>query len=251
MSSNMVWVIGANGLLGKSVTLHLLAQGATVIATDICMDGFMGTSDRSELQSKGTLHTGIVDINNTQTIEVLIKRFENINSVVNCAYPRNANYGLHFFDVKTESFNDNVNLNLGGAFTVLRLLAKRFKETGKPTSIVNIASIYGVVSPSFDIYEDTLMTTPVEYACIKSALIHLTKYVVKYVNDSRFRVNIVSPGGLEDGQPEAFLEAYQQKCLGKGMLEAKDVVGTIAFLLSPDSRYINGQNIIVDDGFTL
>ena len=72
-----------------------------------------------------------------------------------------------------------------------------------------------------------------------------------YVADSRFRVNLVSPGGILDKQPDSFLQAYQHKTLGKGMLDPTDVTGAIAFLLSDHARFINGQNIVVDDGFTL
>ena len=95
------------------------------------------------------------------------------------------------------------------------------------------------------------MTMPVEYAAIKSALIHLSKYAAAYVADSRFRVNLVSPGGITDKQPDSFLQAYKAKTLGKGMLDATDVTGAITFLLSDHARYTNGQNIVVDDGFTL
>ncbi len=95
------------------------------------------------------------------------------------------------------------------------------------------------------------MTMPVEYAAIKSALIHLSKYVVAYMNDSKFRVNVVSPGGILDKQPEEFIEAYKKETLGKGMLNVSDVVGSILYLLSDSAQYVNGQNLIVDDGFSL
>nr|WP_309545116.1 SDR family oxidoreductase [Legionella pneumophila] len=78
-----------------------------------------------------------------------------------------------------------------------------------------------------------------------------SKYVTKYISDSNFRVNTVSPGGIYDNQQQAFLHAYQQKSFGKGMLNVHDVTGSILFLLSEHSRYVNGQNLIVDDGFSL
>ena len=117
--------------------------------------------------------------------------------------------------------------------------------------MVNIASVYGVVAPKFGIYNDTTMTMPVEYAAIKAAIIHLTRYVTAYIKDSRFRVNTVSPGGIMDNQPADFTNAYRKETHGRGMLDAEDVVGTILFLLSNHSRFVTGQNIIIDDGFTL
>jgi NAD(P)-dependent dehydrogenase (short-subunit alcohol dehydrogenase family) len=95
------------------------------------------------------------------------------------------------------------------------------------------------------------MTMPVEYAAIKSGLIHLSKYVTKYVSNSNFRVNVVSPGGIFDHQPSDFLKAYKDETFGKGMLDVKDVLGTIVFLLSSMSDLVNGQNIVVDDGFSV
>ena len=95
------------------------------------------------------------------------------------------------------------------------------------------------------------MTTPVEYAAIKSAIIHLTKYMAKYLRGKNIRVNAISPGGILDQQPQSFLDAYQDFCCSKGMLDASDLQGVLLFLISPMSQYVNGQNIIVDDGFTL
>jgi NAD(P)-dependent dehydrogenase (short-subunit alcohol dehydrogenase family) len=129
--------------------------------------------------------------------------------------------------------------------------AKYFSRTNEPFSLVNISSVYGVISPKFEIYNNTPMTMPAEYAVIKSSLIHLSKYVTKYVGNSSFRVNLVSPGGIIDNQPASFLEAYKEHTMGKGMLYVDDILGSILYLLSDDSKYVNGQNIIVDDGFTL
>jgi len=129
--------------------------------------------------------------------------------------------------------------------------ASYFIRTEKAFSLVNVSSVYGVIAPKFEIYENTAMTMPVEYAAIKSGLIHLSKYVAKYISNSMFRVNVVSPGGLYDGQPESFLQKYKDNTFGKGMLNVDDVLGSIIFLLSDNSLSINAQNIIVDDGFTV
>jgi len=65
------------------------------------------------------------------------------------------------------------------------------------------------------------------------------------------RVNAISPGGILDGQPSSFLKKYNDKCLTKGMLDKKDINGTLVFLLSDMSTYVNGQNIVIDDGFSV
>ncbi|MNI21023.1 Glucose 1-dehydrogenase B [compost metagenome] len=149
------------------------------------------------------------------------------------------------------SFNENISLHLGSAFLFTQQCASYFKAHETAFSLVNISSIYGVVAPKFDIYNNTKMTMPVEYAAIKSAIQHLSKYAVAYVNDSRFRVNNVSPGGIFDNQPETFCQAYKSHTHGAGMLDVTEIIGSIMFLLSEQSRYVTGQNIIVDDGFSL
>jgi NAD(P)-dependent dehydrogenase (short-subunit alcohol dehydrogenase family) len=95
------------------------------------------------------------------------------------------------------------------------------------------------------------MTVPVEYAAIKSGLIHLTKYMAKYFKGMNIKVNTLSPGGIFDNQPESFLKNYKDNCSNKGMLDKSDLKGTLIYLLSDMSQYVNGQNIIVDDGFIL
>ena len=95
------------------------------------------------------------------------------------------------------------------------------------------------------------MTSPIEYTAIKAGVIAITKWLAVYCKNKSIRINCVSPGGILDQQPQSFLEKYRDSCLSKGMLDAEDVIGTIQFLLSDKSRYINGQNIVVDDGWSL
>ena len=92
---------------------------------------------------------------------------------------------------------------------------------------------------------------PVEYAAIKASLIHLTKYMAKYYKGMNIRVNTLSPGGIFDNQPTAFLEAYRKQCLNKGMLDKSNNCGTLVYFLSDMSQYVNGQNIVIDDRFCL
>ena len=236
LKEKIIIVTGGNGLLGKKFCKILEQNNAVVIPADI-------NSQHYKLDI--TSEESILDL-----INKVSNKYEKIDGWVNCAYPRNKNYGRHIFDVKISDFNENVNMNLGGYFLCCQQIAKYFVNQGYG-NIVNIASIYGVTAPRFEIYDNTEMTMPVEYAVIKSGLIHLTKYLAKYLKGKNIRVNSLSPGGILNNQAESFLEAYKTYCLNKGMLDADDMCGTLIYLLSDMSKFVNGQNIVIDDGFCL
>ena len=92
---------------------------------------------------------------------------------------------------------------------------------------------------------------PVEYSAIKSALIHLNKYMMAYYKGSKIRFNWISQGGILSDQPEEFLCKYNAYGQIKGMLSPNDIAKTLVYLLSPSAEYINGQNIVVDDGWSV
>ena len=253
LKNKKILVIGAAGLLGIGLVKQLLMEGAEVVATDINIDLLKKRLNSLDIEQYSAAVTFVnVDFSDKDEVK---KLFEDVGGsltgAVNCAYPRNKNYGKHFFDVDVNDFNENVSINLGSSFLFMQECARYFKSNTNEFSLVNISSIYGVVAPKFELYNNTDMTTPVEYAAIKSALIHLSRYVIKYVADSKFRINLVSPGGIYDEQPDGFLDAYKKETFGKGMLDVADVLGAIIFLLSSSSKFVNGQNIIVDDGFSI
>ena len=252
LKNKVVVITGGAGLIGKEFIKAIVENNGIAIIADI--NEKIGQEAKEvlskELNSKNMDFVKL-DITSKDSLEACIKYLYNrIDALVNNAYPRNKHYGRHFFDVEYGDFIENLGLNLGGYFLASQQFAGYFKKQGYG-NIINICSIYGVVAPRFEIYKDTYMTTPVEYAAIKSGLIHLTKYIAKYFQGMNIRVNALSPGGIFDNQPESFLEKYKEKCLNKGMLDNSDLKGTLVYLLSDMSKYVNGQNIIVDDGFSL
>lgn len=253
MNGKTIVIAGAAGLLGKELVSALLASGANVVALDRNEHSLQSLEETWPNETR--LSCVVVDIADAESINRAFtfaeEKYSVVDGAINTAYPRNSRYGNKFFDVTYADFCENTTLNLGCYFLFMQQCAKYFNEKKRDFSLVNISSIYGVVAPRFQIYTGTEMTMPVEYAAIKSALIHLSKYVIAYVDNSQFRINVVSPGGILDKQPQEFLEAYKKQTLGKGMLDVADVAGPVIYLLSDLSQYINGQNLIVDDGFTL
>ena len=212
LNNQVVVITGGAGLIGKEFVKAVVENGGIAVIADINEDiGNRTKKDISEELNTSNVDFVKLDITSKdslqEAIEYLDEKYSRIDALVNNAYPRNKNYGKHFFDVEYEDFVENVGLNLGGYFLASQQFANYFKDQGYG-NIINISSIYGVIAPRFEIYNDTQMTTPVEYAAIKSALIHLTKYMAKYFKGMNIRVNSISPGGILNNQPEEFLKAY-------------------------------------------
>lgn len=254
LDGKRIVVTGGAGLLGRGFCRGIAEQGGFVIVAD--RDCVAASTVVNELnRALGECAAPFpLDITDTESVRSLItfleERFGGADGVVNNAYPRNANYGRRVEEVAYEDFCENLSLHLGGYFLVMQQFALLFKRRGRG-SIVNMGSIYGETPPRFSIYEGTTMTTPPEYAAIKAGVHQLTRYFAQYFKKDGVRVNTLSPGGIEDGQPESFLNAYASFCGTKGMLEPGDIVGALLFLLSDASRYVTGRNLVVDDGFSL
>jgi len=254
LQGKTILIVGGAGLIGKSIVDAAINAGANVVALDADERGLEALRSANE---NYTLLTIVVNLLDSASIENALHdahdRFSGIDGAVNATYPRNAQYGRHFFEVQYADFCENTSMHMGGYFLFMQSCARYTLEMRKHFSLVNLSSIYGSMAPRFDIYADTGMTMPVEYSAIKAGIENMTLYINAYMKgrNSGFRANCVSPGGVFAGQNEIFVERYAKHCLDKGMLEPVDVAGAIIFLLSDASRYLAGQNLIVDDGFSI
>lgn len=255
LKNKTVVITGGAGLLGQEFVRAVIENNGFAIIADINIDNANQVVEqiKKQLNTENIEFIGL-DITSLESVKNVIEKVSikhgKIDAVVNNAYPRNKNYGRIFEEVTYFDFCENVNIHLGGYFLVSQQFAEFFKKQGWG-NVINISSIYGVVAPRFEIYNETKMTMPVEYAAIKSAVIHLTKYMAKYYKGRKIRFNCLSSGGILDNQPVSFIDSYKQHAINKGMLDKADLKGALAFLLSDFSLFINGQNIIVDDGWSL
>lgn len=257
LQDKVVIVIGGAGQLGQAFTKAIARHGGTCVLADIDLDRAAAATAKVATEAgiaSDRLVAERVDITSKASLQELIgqvvDRFGRVDAVVNNAYPHNKQYGRKLEEVEYADFCENINLHLGGYFLSTQQFALFFKRQGFG-HVINISSIYGVVAPRFEIYDNTPMTMPVEYAAIKSALQHLSVYFMRYYKGLDIRFNCLVPGGILDHQPEAFLAAYRKYGQTKGMLVPDDLTGALVFLLSDLSRYVNGQNLIVDDGWSI
>lgn len=253
IANKVIVITGGAGRIGSEFVRALTSSGAVAVVADANEAAGCALSDEIK-HAGGFAEFCMLDITSKESAQNLIasihEKYGRIDALVNNAYPRNSRYGRKFEEVSYDDFCENVGMHIGGYFLMAQQFGKYFQEQGYG-NIINMASIYGVVAPRFEVYDDTPMTMPVEYAAIKSGVIHLTRYLAKYFKGCNIRVNCISPGGILDDQPELFLEKYAKYAMSKGMLDPQDISGTLLYLISDLSAFVNGQNIVVDDGWTL
>ena len=146
-----------------------------------------------------------------------------------------------------------MSVNIDGMFLTAQAVGKQMVAQGRGGSIIQTASIYGVMAPDHRIYEgsfylDRKINTPAVYTASKAAVIGLTKHLATYWADKGIRVNTLTPGGTESGQNDEFKNRYAQRVPMNRMARADEMVGALLFLASDAASYVTGQNIIVDGG---
>jgi len=162
-----------------------------------------------------------------------------------------------FEDFPEEVFREVVDVNLIGTFLMCQAVGKRMVAAGKGGSIVNIGSIYGMVSPVQDIYAYKKELTgvpfvkPVAYSAAKSGIYNLTRYLATYWGKKNIRVNTLTLSGVaRDTQDKQFQQNYCNRRPSGRMANEDEYNGVIVFLASDASRYMTGSNVIVDGGWT-
>lgn len=246
LRKRIVVVVGGSGLIGSEIVKGLSDLGAKVYIAD--------TDEKAakKIKAKGVqfVHLDITSEDSIcGTLNKIYRKAKKIDVLINCAYPRTSDWGLKLENVPFDSWKDNVNSHLGGYFLCSKVAADLMKKRAQGT-IINFASIYGVVAPDFNIYQGSKMTMPVAYSAIKGGVIAFTKYMATYYAKYNIRANVISPGGVFNGQDSSFVKKYAMKTPLRRMANPKDIVGAAIFLSSEASSYITGQNFIVDGGWS-
>ena len=179
-----------------------------------------------------------------------IKKFKKIDYTIHSCYPKTKNWNKKFEFLDQYSLNKNILDHLGGSIIYSQRFIKYFLRKGAG-KLIHISSIQGISAPKFDHYKGLKMISPISYNAIKSGVISVTKYLAKAYGKKNIQINCISPGGLLDNQPKTFVKRYRKSFLSKGLLDPEDLHSAIFFLLNNDSKLINGQNIVIDDGWSL
>ena len=251
LEEKVVLITGATGRLGSAFSHSIVEAGGRVFLVDL--NEIKGEELAKMLGKENVpfLAEDITTLNGIQEgIAACVSKFGKVDAVIHAAYPHSVGWGASLENLKPEHLFEDLNKQLGGAILLSQQVIKQFQQQGFG-QLIHISSILGIAAPKFEHYEATSMHSPIEYSAIKSGIISITRWLAKRYRQQNIRVNCISLGGLLDQQPESFLERYQASCNSKGMLDAQDVAGAILFLLSEQSAFITGQNIIIDDGWSL
>lgn len=254
LKNKVAVVTGAAGLLGAEFVKALSQNDAIVIAADIAKDRGNKLEQFCKRQ-KTKVAFKKLDITDEKSISGLInfadRKYKKIDIWVNSAYPKTEDWGMKLESIPAISWRENVDSHLNGYCFCCRLAAEYMKEKKHGGSIINLASIYGILGPDFSIYENTNMTMPAAYSAIKGGIISFTKYLASYYGNHNIRVNCVSPGGVLSAQPKVFIEKYNKKAPLGRMADKEDIAGAIIYLASDGARYVTGHNLVVDGGWTI
>lgn len=233
-----VFITGANGQLGQALVTEL-SSDYHVICSDMSRDS---TKNQGEDFFE-------LDVTDAKAVDSVITKV-NPDVLIN-----NAGISLFssYLDRTPSELRAVFDVNLAGAINAINSFARVNDVRSSERSILNVGSLYGVVSADPRIYTDCNRNSPEIYAATKAGVIQITKYYCVHLRDKGIRVNAISPGGIfnpESPQGPDFVENYSFRCPTGRMAEASEVASAARFLISQQASYINGHNLIVDGGFS-
>ena len=265
LSGKTALITGGAGLLGTQHAAALAEVGATVVLSDINAGALEHSAARiQEMGFGSSLIVRQMDVTSEASVsalqETMLSQNRHIDILVNnAAIDAKVQDGamsleksrLEYFDVA--EWDRQIKVGLTGAMICARVFGSKMAERGKGV-IVNVASDLSVFSPDQRLYKQDGLppelqpVKPVSYSVIKTGLIGLTRYLATYWADQGVRCNALSPGGVKNGQNDAFVRRLTSLIPAGRMADADEYRAAMQFLCSDASAYMNGQNLVVDGG---
>ena len=245
-------VTGALGQLGRVYAEGLAERGMQVASFDV-----------AEGEVAEGVRTYEVDITDRDAVERAVREVETEwgvphvlvnNAALDSPPDAPAEEVGPFEDYPEASFDAVMDVNVKGTLLCCQAIGGAMAREGRG-SIVNVSSVYGLLSPVQDLYEfrrarGETFVKPVAYSVSKSAILNLTRYLATYWGGSGVRVNTLTLAGVWNDQPEEFLEAFAARSPLGRMLDAREALGAVVFLASDASSYVTGSNVVVDGGWS-
>jgi NAD(P)-dependent dehydrogenase (short-subunit alcohol dehydrogenase family) len=266
LEGRVIVITGATGLLGRKHAEAIACYGGTPILLDLSQETVDDFANELNEKYKVNSVGFAVDITNEKAIEnnvkQLIENFGKIDGLVSNAannpkvedskevnFSRLENFSL-------DIWNDDISVGLTGAFLCAKHYGFEISKNPNGGSIINISSDLGLIAPDQrlyakdDIADDKQNVKPVTYSVVKTGLIGLTRYLATYWADKNVRCNAMCPGGVENGQSNDFLQEVSLRIPMSRLAQADEYQGTLLWMLSDASSYLNGAIVPIDGGRT-
>jgi len=263
LSGKVAVVTGGMGQLGVEYSVALAERGVKVAILDMAMAPRVESASLTKLMRKMSVKCFHVNITKRGDVEKGLKAIRKLwgtphilinNAAIDSPPDAPGSEVGPFENYPESSFDKVMDVNVKGTLLCCQVIGGAMAEARRG-SIVNISSIYGILSPCQDIYEfrrkkGETFYKPVGYSVSKSAIVNLTRYLATYWAKKGVRVNTLTPSGIFNNQPREFLEAYCKRVPMGRMADANEMNGAIIFLCSDASSYMTGSNLVVDGGWT-
>jgi NAD(P)-dependent dehydrogenase (short-subunit alcohol dehydrogenase family) len=250
-------ITGAAGLLGEQHAIALSDFGASVVLTDLRTERCEHTAAQIRARNQVQAVAWPCDVTQRPSWQALLEwvmsRFGRIDILVNNAAftteSRSANYDAPFQDFPLQDWQQILAVNLTGTFLGCQVIGRQMLAQ-RSGSIINMASLYGVVSPHHRMYPETGIHQPAAYSVSKAGVIALTRYLATLWAEQGVRVNCITPGGVYNQHPDLFASRYAGLSPMGRMAHRDELRGALIYLASAASAYCTGHNLIVDGGWT-
>lgn len=263
LSGRTAIVTGGGGILGRGFCEVLAAYGANVAVFDVNDATAAQTLDAIRAGSPSAKAIAVAcDVSSaasvTSAVARVVNEFGSIDILHNNAASKTgdlAGFFASFEDYTLETWREIMGVNIDGMFLMAQAVGKQMIAQGRGGSIIQTASIYGMVGPDQRIYEGSqylgrAINTPAVYSTSKAAVIGLTRHLASYWGAHGIRVNTLTPGGVESGQNDVFSQKYSARVPLARMARADEMQSALLFLASDASSYMTGQNLVIDGGLT-
>lgn len=262
LSDKVAVVTGGAGIIGAAVCAALAEHGASVAVVDIDREAAERVAADVCERTGRTAVAVTCDVSDPQSVEAMttrvMKRFGAIDVLHNNAASKGTDVAAFFTPFerfRLEVWREVMAVNVDGMFLVAQAIGRHMARQPRGGSIIQTASIHGMVGPDLGIYEGAEymgqpITTPAVYSASKAAVIGLSRYLATYWADKNIRVNALVPGGVESGQNETFQARYGARTPMGRMARRAEIADSVVFLASDAASYVTGQTLVVDGGWT-
>ena len=254
-------VTGAAGLLGQQQVRTLLRKGASVLALDLDESKLQEmASNGNDVSGKaGKLYTRACDITSRESVQGVLdslgESFQIQGLINNAAINPKVEQGLPRKDsldtLEWSQWELELKVALYGTFVCSQIFGKHMLEHNLPSSIVNLSSDYGHLAPRQSLYDDgscNPRVKPPTYIAVKHSIVGLTRYFASFWAGTNIRVNALAPGGIANNQDSVFTARLSNEVPLGRMARVDEMDGPVCFLLSEDSSYVNGVELLADGG---